>query len=427
MDRLRPEDLRIDRLGTGRHPTPLSLVEGVADPDLDGVLVSPLLSALGDGTPPAFELAGARSLLHVDPGRATLGVVTCGGLCPGLNDVIRSVVMTAHRRYGVRRVLGFRYGYAGIAEPDLAPLELTPDVVDDIHHHGGTLLGSSRGPQDAAVMVDRLVELGIDGLICIGGDGTLQGARVLVGEIARRDAPIAVIAIPKTIDNDLRWVERSFGFATGVEEAGRAIDAAHAEARGARNGVGLVKLMGRHSGFIAAHAALAFADVNFCLVPEVPFRAEALLEALTKRLSARGHAVVVVAEGAGQELITQGRTLGHDASGNERLADIGTWLRDTVAVGLAAAGVDATVKYLDPSYAIRSCPANASDAEFCAALGLNAVHAALAGRTNAMIGYWNQHFTHVPIRAVTSGRRQLLPASELWQRVLQATGQPPLD
>ena len=229
MDRFQTEDLRIDRLGPGRYPTPLSLVPGL-DPDLDGVLVSPLLSALGDGPPAAFELAGARSLLHVDPATASLGIVTCGGLCPGLNDVIRSVVMTAHRRYGVRRVLGFRYGFAGIAEPELAPLELTPDVVDDIHHYGGTLLGSSRGPQDPAAMVDRLVELGIDGLICIGGDGTLQGARVLVAEIARRELPIAVIAIPKTIDNDLRWVERSFGFATGVEEAGRAIDAAHAEA-----------------------------------------------------------------------------------------------------------------------------------------------------------------------------------------------------
>ncbi len=421
------DDLQIDRLGPGRHPTPLALVEGT-DPDLDGVLVSPLVSGLGQHPPAAFELAGARPLLHVDPESATVGIVTCGGLCPGLNDVIRSVVMTAHRRYRVRQVLGFRYGYAGIADPELLPLALTPDVVDDIHHAGGTLLGSSRGPQDPALMVDRLVDLGVDALICVGGDGTLHGVGALVKEISERGAPIAVIAIPKTIDNDLNWVERSFGFATGVEEAGRAIDAAHAEARGARNGVGLVKLMGRHSGFIAAHAALAFADVNFCLVPEVPFRAQTLLDALMQRLAARGHAVVVVAEGAGQELIAEGRRrLGRDASGNERLADIGTWLRDTIAVGLASAGVDATVKYIDPSYTIRSCPANASDAEFCAALGLNAVHAALAGRTNAMIGYWNQHFTHVPIRVVTDGRRRLDPSGELWQRVLQATGQPSLS
>ncbi len=292
-------DIRL--LGTPSVPSHLRILD---EPDLerDAVLVSPLRSSVvsGVGPPAAFELAGARRLLYFEPAEVTIGIVTCGGLCPGLNDVVRSVVMGAWRRYGVRRLLGFRYGFAGLADPGLAPIELDPDVVDDIHHQGGTLLGSSRGPQDPAVMVDRLVALGVEALFCVGGDGTLRGAGVLVDEIARRELPIAVIGIPKTIDNDLDWVERSFGFSTGVAEAGRSIDAAHAEARGGRNGIGVVKLMGRNAGFIAAHASLAFADVNFCLVPEVPFRPAALMAALADRLEARGHAVIVVAEGAGR-------------------------------------------------------------------------------------------------------------------------------
>lgn len=421
-------DLRVRRLGPAVHPSPLANGRH-QDLDADGVLVSALRSELarpGPGEPPAFELAGPRHQLFFEPTGTTLGIVTCGGLCPGLNDVVRSVVMTAWRRYGLRRVLGFRYGFAGIADPGLEPLLLHPDLVDDVHHQGGTLLGSSRGPQDPAVMVDRLVELGVDALICVGGDGTFRGAEVLVDEITSRNLPIAVVAVPKTIDNDICWVERSFGFVTGVQEAGRAIEAAHAEARGARHGVGLVKLMGRYAGFIAAHATLAFADVNLCLVPEVPFRPEPLLRALEARLAARGHAVVVVAEGAGQELLTSGADPGVDASGNRRLADIGPWLRDLMETDLQRAGLDTRVKYLDPSYAIRSRPANADDAELAAALGLNAVHAALAGRTGMMVGHWNQHFTHVPLRAVIDRTRRLDPEGELWQRVLHATGQPPM-
>ncbi len=420
-------DLEVQRIGPASHPSPLR--NGYhRDLDGDAVLVSSLRSGLDApaGDLPAFELAGPRQRLFFNASEATVGIVTCGGLCPGLNDVIRSVVMTAVRRYGVRRVLGFRYGFAGVAHADPAPLELTPDVVDDIHRQGGTLLGASRGPQSPAAMVDRLVEQGVDALICVGGDGTFRGAGTLAEEISRRNLPIAIVAVPKTIDNDVCWVERSFGFVTAVQEAGRSIEAAHAEARGGRHGVGLVKLMGRQAGFIAAHAALAFADVNFCLVPEVPFGPAALLTALTVRLRARGHAVVVVAEGAGQELLSGRDEPDHDASGNVRLGDIGPYLRDLITTGLVEAGFAPSVKYLDPSYAIRSRPANAHDAELAAALGINAVHAAMAGRTDLMIGYWNQQFTHVPLQAVIGRSRRLDPRGEVWQRVLQATGQPPM-
>jgi 6-phosphofructokinase 1 len=415
-------ELTVSQVGEPRYRSPLP---DSAYVDEDRVLLSPLISDSPENgdDPPAFEEAGPRRDLVFSPSTATLGIVTCGGLCPGLNNVIRSVVMTAWRRYGVRRILGFRYGYAGIVSREPEPIVLTPDVVDDVHRHGGTLLGTSRGPQDIEVMVDRLIERRVNGLICIGGDGTMRGASAIAEAALARGVPLSVVAIPKTIDNDIHWVERSFGFATAVEEAGHAIDAAHAEARGALNGIGLVKLMGRRSGYIAAHSALAYADVNFCLVPEVPVDIDRLLDAVVVRLQARRHAVVVVAEGFGQETLAAGIDPGRDASGNVKLLDVGPWLKERLVDGVSKAGMETTVKYLDPSYSIRGCPANAGDAEFCSALGQHGVHAVFTGRTGVMIGYWNQHFTHVPIEVAAARPRQLDPSGDAWQRVLQATGQ----
>lgn len=376
--------------------------------------------------PPSFEAAGPRRELFFEPQGLRCGVVTCGGLCPGLNDVVRSLVMTLVYGYGVGQIDGFRYGYAGLARGAPPPLALTPELVADSHKQGGTLLGSSRGPQDVTDMVNTLVERRIGILFAIGGDGTLRGASALSREVARRGLAISVVGIPKTIDNDLYWIERSFGFATAVEEATRAVAAAHTEARGAYNGVGLVKLMGRHSGFITAHAALANSDVNFCLVPEVPFSLTGeggFLPALEARLRARHHAVVAVAEGAAQELLECG-PLGCDPSGNVRLGDVGPFLRGEIGRFLEERGLEVTIRYIDPSYIIRSSPANALDAEYCLALGQYAVHAGMAGRTDMMVGRWNQRFTHVPLSAVTERRKQIEPRGDLWQHVLGATGQP---
>jgi 6-phosphofructokinase 1 len=376
--------------------------------------------------PPAFQEAGPRRLLAFDPPDVTAAMVTCGGLCPGLNDVIRSLTLTLRFGYGVRRVLGYRYGFAGLAHPsDFPPLELATDDVTDVHAHGGTVLASSRGPQDPVTMVDTLVRDGVSLLFCIGGDGTLRGASAIAVAAAERDWRLAVVGIPKTIDNDVDWVERSFGFATAVEAAARTIRAAHAEARGAWNGIGLVKLMGRHSGFIAATASLARPDVNLCLIPEVPFTlcgAGGVLDMLEERLARRHHAVVVVAEGAGQHLLAS--TDGTDASGNARLADVGSWLRDRLTTELSARGIRPEIKYIDPSYEIRALPANAYDAAFCLSLGQMAAHAGMAGKTNIVVGYHHRHFTHLPLAVATRRRRQLRPDQDLWQRVLQSTGQP---
>ncbi|MEM6796022.1 MAG: ATP-dependent 6-phosphofructokinase [Acidobacteriota bacterium] len=420
--------LQVERLGAPRFDTPFR-GERFAQPGervLWASTTTDLEASQAAGEEPAsFEIAGARRRLFFDPRRVTCGVVSCGGLCPGINNVIRSLVLSLTHGYGVapERILGFRYGFAGLADADPPPLRLDPEAVMQIHEEGGSLLGSSRGPQDVGRMVDRLETSGVSILFTIGGDGTQRGAAALCEEIDRRGLEIAVVGIPKTIDNDIRLIERSFGFATAVDEARRVIDGAHSEAWGAHHGIGMVKLMGRHSGFITAHATLASSDVNFCLVPEVPFSVEGLAAALEQRLRERRHAVVAVAEGAGQELMpSEGRRA--DASGNARLGDIGPFLKRELRRALEARGLRHTLKYIDPSYIVRSLPANALDAEYCLRLGQLAVHAAMAGRTRLLIGFWNRHFTHVPIDAAVRERKRLDPKGAVWQRVLEATGQP---
>jgi 6-phosphofructokinase 1 len=427
------DELLIPQLRPATHPSPLGARGERFVDESDRVLVAArthqLRQMAGSGQePPAFELAGPRAKIAFSPQATTCGIVTCGGLCPGINDVIRSIVLTLTHAYGVRRIVGFRYGYAGLV-PDSAsePMLLDAERVENIHLHGGTLLGSSRGPQDLTAMADTLMNWGVKVLFAIGGDGTLRGASALGGEIAKRGLDIGIVGVPKTIDNDLLWTERSFGFSTAVEEARNAIAAAHAEARGAWNGVGIVKLMGRHSGFITAYAALASGDVNFCLIPEVPFALDGpsgFLQALERRLASRHHAVVAVAEGAGQELLQQADAKQRDASGNIRLRDIGSFLRDRIESNFAARGMETTVKYIDPSYTIRSLPANSMDSGFCLILGQHAAHAGMAGRTDMMVGYWNHAFTHVPLRLAAGHRKRLAPDGEAWSRVLASTGQP---
>jgi 6-phosphofructokinase 1 len=370
-----------------------------------------------------MELAGPRERLLFDPARLTCGIVTCGGLCPGLNDVIRAIVMSLHHHYGVKDVLGFRFGYEGLVRRlGHAPLRLTPDAVNRIHHLGGSVLGASRGPQDPAEMVRRLEELNVRVLFTIGGDGTLRGALAIGEEARRRGLDLAVVGVPKTIDNDILFVQKTFGFETAVAEARRATSAANTEAEGALNGIGLVKLMGRDSGFVAAYAALVDGHVNLCLIPEVPFTLDGLVAALRRRIERRGHALVVVAEGAGQDLLPA--TGARDASGNVRHGDIGVFLRDAIRERLGQAGLAVNVRYIDPSYGIRSVPAGAHDSAFCLLLGHHAVHAGMTGRTNMLVGFWSHQFTHVPISLAVSSRRKVEPDGVLWSGVLASTGQP---
>lgn len=419
-------DLTISTLGEGRIPSPMSQVQFVSDEDevLYHSKRRQIEALLEQGKrPPSFEMAGPREKIYFDPSKLKCGIVTCGGLCPGLNDVIRAIVMGLFYHYGVKAVFGFRYGYEGLSyRHGHAPMELTPEVVEDIHKKGGTILGSSRGPQDVSEMVDTLERMNVGILFAVGGDGTLRGAQAISEEIGRRGLKIGVIGIPKTIDNDISYVDASFGFETAVSESRTAVYSAHTEATGARNGIGLVKLMGRHAGFIASYAALANNDVNFCLVPEVRFSLKAFLRALKERLETRGHAVIVVGEGAGQDLMVETDKM--DASGNVRLGDIGVFLRDQINAHFREVGTGVTLKYIDPSYTIRSMPANPRDSAFCLLLGHNAVHAGMAGRTNMLVGFWKSQYTHVPIHLAVSKRKQIDPKGRFWSNVLSCTGQP---
>ncbi len=378
-------------------------------------------------TPISFEKAGPKETIFFEPAKTKVAIVTCGGLCPGFNNVIRALVNQLVYRYGVTRILGIQYGYEGlIPKYNHAVVELTAPMVSDIYQSGGTFLGTSRGNQDVEQMVDTLEILNINVLFCIGGDGTLRGAHAIFKEIEKRRLKIAVAGIPKTIDNDIDLIQKSFGFETAFSIANDIIRNAHNEAHGAYNGIALVKLMGRDSGFIAASAALAIQEVNFVLIPEVPFDLygpRGFLKILRKRLEERHHAVIVVAEGAGQEFF-ENEEAEKDASGNIKHKDIGIFLKEKIKEEFDAKGFPHSIKYIDPSYIIRSAPANANDSKFSNLLAQNAVHAAMAGKTDFVVGYWNYEFTLIPIPMAVAKRKKIDVEGELWWNVLEATGQP---
>ena len=373
-----------------------------------------------------FELAGPRAKLFFDPARTRAGIVTCGGLCPGLNNVIRSLFLELHHHYGVKEVLGFRGGYRGLAPTGPEPIVLTAEFVDDIHREGGTVLGTSRGPVDTGLAVKNLIQRGVDILFTIGGDGTQRGGNELYQEAKRRGHNLAVVGVPKTVDNDVAYVSRTFGYLTAVEEASEVLNRAHTEVHSVENGIALVKLMGRHAGFIAAGATIANQDVNFALIPEVPFKLEGergLLAALKKRMIKRKHAVIVVAEGAGQDLLAA--VAGPcDASGNVKLGDIGLFMREKIETYFKSQNIPIIMRYFDPSYIIRSVPADAEDAILCDLFARGAVHAAMAGKTGLIIGLLHDKFIHVPIEMVVKEKKRLNPNGSIWQAVLAATGQP---
>lgn len=433
-------DFKIDKLGPSKIDSPIHLTNRrnnlIADyvEDDDLVIYDVDCQVKGDKAERTFrrsqmlEKAGPREKIFFDPTKVCAGIVTCGGLCPGLNDVIRALVMTLWYQYGVRNILGIPNGYCGfLPEYHFSPIKLTPDIVTHIHQQGGTILGSSRGGSDTSRIVDAIEALNLNVLFTIGGDGTQRGALAIAEEAKRRNRVLAVVGIPKTIDNDLSYVVRSFGFETAVSRAADAVCAAHTEATAAINGIGLVKLMGRESGFIAAHTALATNDANFVLVPEVPFDIDGpngLWEHVKRRLNSRNHAVIIVAEGAGQNILEA--TDAHDASGNKVFNDIGVYVRDTLKSLAKRDSMTVNIKYIDPSYIIRGAAANPNDSIYCARLGANAVHAAMSGRTGLLISMLNDRYVHVPIKLAVAQRHLIDPDGDLWRDILISTGQPPL-
>jgi 6-phosphofructokinase 1 len=431
-------DLQVKTLGPCRRDSPLAellytrrtshhYVDASDRVLIDDTAAMVGARGVGVGELPGFEAGGPRRKIFFDPSKTRVGIVTCGGLCPGLNNVIRGLVMELTQHYGVQRIMGFRYGYQGfIARYRHPVMDLTPDVVRNINEDGGTILGSSRGAQDPEEIVDCLEQLGVNILFVIGGDGSLHGAQQIARVIASRELRVAVVGVPKTIDNDIPFIDHSFGFRTAFSQATESIRAAHIEARSAPGGVGLVKLMGRHSGFIACYAALAKNDADVVLIPEVPFELdgeEGVLAHVRRLVRARGHATIVAAEGAGQEHLA-GEPAGADASGNVRLHDVARLLQHRITEDFAAHGEELNLKLLDPSYVIRSVPANPYDSVYCVRLAHAAVHAGMAGCTEVVVGRWHGRFVHIPIPVALSRRSTVEPDGDLWLSVLESTGQP---
>jgi 6-phosphofructokinase 1 len=430
-------DFTVEELGPRNIRSPITMSKNTGDfianyiSDENFLRLDSDVASLGEQQPldrsMVLEKAGPREMIYFMPEHVHAGIVTCGGLCPGINDVIRSVVRCLWYHYRVRRITGICYGYKGFLPEYSHPTqELTLDWVDNIHRLGGTVLGTSRGGgNEVAKIVDAIEQLNLNILFTIGGDGTQRGSLDIADEIERRHLKISCVGIPKTVDNDFSFIQKSFGFDTAVARAVDAVASAHMEARSQPNGIGLVKLMGRESGFIAAHTALASHEVNFVLIPEVPFDLNGpngFFEHLERRLRNRKHAVIIVAEGAMQDKLA--KNAGTDASGNAKIVDVGPYLREKIAEHFKKIGMEVTLKYIDPSYQVRSSVAVPIDSIYCDRLGNAAVHAAMAGKTKVVIGLVNNDFVHLPIKAAVSRRSHVDPESSLWRDTLDATHQP---
>ncbi|KAK8793513.1 hypothetical protein WA158_004872 [Blastocystis sp. Blastoise] len=380
----------------------------------------------------AYVRGGPRSKLWFNPKKSNAVIVTCGGLCPGLNNVIREVTCSLIENYGVEHVYGIYEGYSGFEKALSDPsymVDLTLQFIATIHHEGGSILKSSRGGFNADKIIEWCLKYNVNMIYVIGGDGTHRGATVLFEEIEKRNLNIAVAGIPKTIDNDIAMVDRSFGFDTAVQESLHAIHSAWVEATCAPNGIGLVKLMGRDAGFIAAFATISSHDVDLCLIPEVPvvfddpeFPEYSIIPYIESILKLKKHCVIVVSEGV-QIQGVQGS--GTDESGNKRYADVGKFLKDYLTSTFAERGNPVSVKYIDPSYMIRTTPANAFDSQQCLILAENVVHGVMAGYTGFTVGLCNNRTVYIPIEMLTDNSpRYLYPFGRTYERVVNITNQP---
>ena len=423
---LNREDFHVTRLGPPQYTSPVRINTFIKEEErfLFDINEETIMSRINNGQPLlTIERGGPREKIFFNPEGTKAAIVTCGGLCPGINNVITSITLELTLQYNIREVLGYRFGFKGIAE-NIQPMILNQDSIAGINERGGSILGSSRGPQNVLSMVRRLIEDNVNILFVIGGDGSMKGADVLFREVQKQGLAISIIAVPKTIDNDLNFISQSFGFQTAYSKAVESIHCAHTESLSYENGIGIVKVMGRHSGAIAASATISTNEVNFCLIPESPLKLlgpDGLFSALHTRLLKRGHAVIVIAEGVGQDIIPHGTET--DSSGNRKLVDSGIWLRDQIQMYFDSIDFSCNIKYIDPSYIIRSIPANPNDALFCTFLGQYAAHAGMSGRTGIVIGQWNHYFAHIPIKLVIQGQKLVNIRGSIWSAVLESTGQ----
>nr|XP_043619277.1 ATP-dependent 6-phosphofructokinase 6-like [Erigeron canadensis] len=393
--------------------------------DMDDTIAQKIVVHANSPRGTHFRRAGPRQKVYFKSDDVHACIVTCGGLCPGLNTVIREIVASLHDMYGVTRIEGIEGGYRGFYSRNTIPL--TPKVVNGIHKRGGTIIGTSRGGYDNKKIVNSIEDRGINQVYIIGGDGTQKGASAIYEEVRRRGLKVSVVGIPKTIDNDIPIIDKSFGFDTAVEEAQRAINAAHVESESNENCIGLVKLMGRNSGFIAMYATLASRDVDCCLIPESPFYLEGpggLFEYIERRIKENGHMVLVVAEGAGQDLVAESLN-DKDASGNKLLNDIGLWLSQKIKNHFKKqTDLEINLKYIDPTYMIRAVPSNASDNVYSTLLAQSAVHGAMAGYTGFTVGPVHGRECYLPFYRITEKQNRVVITDRMWARMLSSTNQP---
>jgi 6-phosphofructokinase 1 len=420
------DDYGCFKLGECTFTSPLDL-DSFTSPD-QRILVpreyGELVKYLENGrSVPSYDPGGPRERIFFEPSMVRCGIVTCGGLCPGLNNIIHALVTTAGENYGLSEVLGFQGGFLGLTDKAHdSPRELTVENVGGITRHGGTILKTSRGPQNSSEMVDTLLGHQVNILFVIGGDGTLQGAHRIAEEIRRRDLKIAVVVVPKTIDNDIPVIDRTFGFETAVEAAAKELHVAYTEACSVVNGVTMVKFMGRDAGFIPAHATLAAGNVDFCLIPEQSFHLGQFLDALTKRLLMKGHAVIALGEGACQEIIP-GDKKHKDVSGNDILKDVGPFLENEIRKYFTEHDIAHKLRYMDPGYSIRGLPANMNDASYCTLLAQSAVHAGMAGFIDLLVGTHGGRLVNIPTGLVYGQRKKVDLNGEIWKAVLNITRQ----
>lgn len=413
-------------------PNPLDLNPYFHTPQLQHFYITLNDLVFSHSTRFAYRSAGPRNSVFFNPSDVRAAIVTCGGLCPGLNTVIRELVVGLWDLYGVRQIFGITAGYRGFYSSSTQPLvQLNPSIVHHWHTKGGTVLQTSRGGFDLCKIVDAIQNQGFNQVYIIGGDGTMRGAVKIFNEIKQRKLNVAVVGIPKTVDNDVGIIDRSFGFQTAVEMAQQAISAAHVEAESAVNGIGLVKLMGRSTGHIVLHATLSSRDVDCCLIPELDFYLEGkggLFEFLDQRLKENGHAVLVVAEGAGQDIIprTESQKEERDESGNPVFLDVGVWLKSELKKWWDRdhPGELFTVKYIDPTYMIRAVHANATDNLYCTLLAHSAIHGVMAGYTGFVAGPINGNYAYIPLEDVACAKNPVNTKDHNWSWVRSVTNQP---
>jgi 6-phosphofructokinase 1 len=337
----------------------------------------------------------------------TIGVLTSGGDCAGLNAAIRAVVFRAIRTYGWK-VIGIHDGTMGLLKRPLDYEELGLQIFNgEILRLGGTMLGTTnRGDPFAYPMpdgstkdrsgefVEGFRELGLDGLIGIGGDGSM----IILSKLAERGS-IEFVAIPKTIDNDVAFTESSIGFYTAVSTAVEALDRLQPTAA-SHERVMILEVMGRNAGHIALNAGIA-GGADVILIPEIPYSIDRIAEKIRAlRENGRSHALVICAEAVKP---VEGESVRQTlADGEIRYGGVGRILSDQIA---HATGAETRVTVL--GHVQRGGTPASLDRILASAFGVHAVDLMAEGQTGRMVGWRNRQVVDFPLDEVISHYRSV--------------------